>query len=118
MELTWIDDFIALDRVRNFTLAAQQRCTTQSAFSRRIKSLEDWFGCDLFDRDVRPVTLTKSGEECKKRIYRLRDDMMDMRRISNLATSFLPDNAIVICTTNTIAVGLLPDWLEKENVHN
>jgi DNA-binding transcriptional LysR family regulator len=41
-----------------------------------------------------------------------------MRRISNLATSFLPDNAIVICTTNTIAVGLLPDWLEKENVHN
>lgn len=118
MELTWIDDFIALDQTQNFTLAAERRCTTQSAFSRRIKSMEDWFGCDLFDRDVRPVALTKSGVECKKRIYRLRDDMMDMRRISNLATSHLPNNAAVICTTNTIAVGLLPDWLKKVKIKN
>jgi DNA-binding transcriptional LysR family regulator len=118
MELTWIDDFIALDRTQNFTLAAQQRCTTQSAFSRRIRSMEDWFECILFDRNVRPVALTKSGIECKKRIYRLRDDMMDMRRISNLATSHLPDNSSVVCTTNTIAVGFLPDWLGQLKLEN
>ncbi len=118
MELTWIDDFIALDQTQNFTLAAQQRCTTQSAFSRRIKSMEDWFGCDLFDRDVRPISLTKSGIECKKRIYRLRDDIMDMRRISNLATSHLQNDAAVICTTNTIAVGFLPNWLKRSKLNS
>ena len=42
MELQWIDDFLALCQTRNFTRAAEARCTTQSAYSRRVQRLEEW----------------------------------------------------------------------------
>jgi DNA-binding transcriptional LysR family regulator len=61
MELTWIDDFLALEHTRNFTRAADMRHTTQSAYSRRIARLEEWLGARLFDRDARPVALTPEG---------------------------------------------------------
>lgn len=118
MELIWIDDFIALDRTQNFTKAARQRHTTQPAFSRRIKTMENWFGTPLFHRDTRPVALTNAGIECKKRIYRLREDIMDMRRITHLATSSMPDGATVICTTNTIAIGYLSQWIRENSITN
>ena len=51
MELQWIDDFLALCATRNFTRAAEARCTTQSAYSRRVQRLEEWLGAALFDRD-------------------------------------------------------------------
>lgn len=118
MELTWIDDFIALDRTKNFTRAAEQRCTTQPAFSRRIQSLEQWIGTPLFERNNRSVTLTPSGKECKKRIYRLREDMLDLRRIANLSATNLSDDAKIIYTTNTVAIGFLPQWLKQAGVDN
>ena len=62
MELQWIDDFLALCATRNFTRAAEARCTTQSAYSRRVQRLEEWLGAALFDRDSRPVALTPAGE--------------------------------------------------------
>ena len=55
MELQWIDDFLALCATRNFTRAAEARCTTQSAYSRRVQRLEEWLGAALFDRNLRPV---------------------------------------------------------------
>jgi DNA-binding transcriptional LysR family regulator len=118
MELVWIDDFIALETFGNFTEAAIRRNTTQSAFSRRIKTMEDWFGVELFNRNSRPVILTTAGKECKKRIYKIREDIIDMRRIANLSSSSLPDNAIIIYTTNTIAIGYLSAWIIKEKIQN
>lgn len=118
MELTWIDDFIALDETQNFTKASQQRYTTQPAFSRRIKTMEEWMGAPLFNRDTRPVTLSDSGKSCKKRIYRLREDIVDLKRITNLAVSNLPATATVIYTTNTIAIGILPKWVEASSLQN
>jgi len=58
MELQWIDDFLALCQTRNFTRAAEARCTTQSAYSRRVQKLEEWLGAPLFYRESRPVSLT------------------------------------------------------------
>ena len=118
MELTWIDDFIALAETQNFTVAAQRRHTTQSAFSRRIKTMEEWIGSDLFDRNTRPITLTNAGKSCEKRIYRLKEDIFDMKRISNLATTNLRKNITTIYTTNTTAIGFLPIWLKQSKIQN
>lgn len=115
MESVWIEDFIALDKTRNFTAAADQRHTTQPAFSRRIQNLEYWIGADLFDRQSRPVALTTAGEEFKKRIYRLREDIIDLKRIVSLSQTYLPQ-AKVIYTTNTIAIGFLPQWLQDHDI--
>ena len=115
MELSWIQDFIALNDTRNFTVAANARNSTQPAFSRRIQNLESWLGASLFDRNARPVVLTSSGKEFEKRAYRLREDMFDSRRIVNLSATNLSD-AITIYTTNTIAVGLLPQWIADQKI--
>jgi DNA-binding transcriptional LysR family regulator len=38
------------------------RHVTQSAFSRRIQSLEAWAGVDLVDRSAYPTQLTPAGQ--------------------------------------------------------
>jgi len=62
MNIDWLQDFITLSRVRNFTRASKARFVAQSAFSRRIRALEDWVGVELIDRDSKPLQLTAEGK--------------------------------------------------------
>lgn len=62
MNLSWIDDFMALAATGNFSRAADERHMTQPAFSRRIRALEEWLGADLFDRSSQPARVTEVGE--------------------------------------------------------
>lgn len=61
MDLNWIRDFECLARTLNFTRASAERNITQSAFSRRIKALENWVGLPLVNRATYPVQLTEAG---------------------------------------------------------
>lgn len=61
MDLNWLQDFVCLGRTLNFTRAAEERNVTQPAFSRRIKSLENWLGVSLVKRSTYPVQLTNAG---------------------------------------------------------
>ncbi len=63
MELGWLEDFLALRELGSFTAAAERRNISQSAFSRRIQSLEDWLGVTLIDRSVRPHRFTPVATE-------------------------------------------------------
>ncbi|SEJ31280.1 DNA-binding transcriptional regulator, LysR family [Azotobacter beijerinckii] len=79
MELNWLDDFIALAEYESFSRAAKFRNITQPAFSRRIRSLEEWLGVDLFTRTYQGATLTPAGrevlssaQELSRRFYQLR----------------------------------------------
>jgi DNA-binding transcriptional LysR family regulator len=117
MELQWIDDFLALVQTRNFTRAAQARCTTQSAYSRRMQRLEEWLGAPLFDRERRPVTLTPAGEEFLPRAYRLRDDIFDARRAVLSVSSHL-EKSLRVYTTNTLAATFLSPWLIERSLRN
>ncbi len=45
----------------SFTRAAEELSVTQAAVSHQIKALEEWFGCSLFDRGGRAISLTKQG---------------------------------------------------------
>lgn len=62
MEISWLQDFIALSQTGVFARAAEKRNITQPAFTRRIKRLEYALGADLVDRSVHPVVLTTAGE--------------------------------------------------------
>jgi Bacterial regulatory helix-turn-helix protein, lysR family len=44
MNLSWLDDFLTLAAIGNFSRAADERHMTQPAFSRRIMALEEWRG--------------------------------------------------------------------------
>ncbi|OXT02148.1 LysR family transcriptional regulator [Notoacmeibacter marinus] len=63
MDINWLRDFTCLARTLNFTRAAEERNITQSAFSRRIKSLENWLGTPLIKRSTYPVQLSEAGQQ-------------------------------------------------------
>ncbi|MCR8724686.1 LysR family transcriptional regulator [Frigidibacter sp. ROC022] len=58
MRLEWLEDILAVAATGSFSEAAERRRLTQSAFSRRIRSIEDYVGVELFDRSRKPVHLT------------------------------------------------------------
>ncbi|SLN66363.1 HTH-type transcriptional regulator YjiE [Roseovarius litorisediminis] len=61
MDIKWLQDFVCLGRTLNFSRAAEERNITQPAFSRRIKSLENWLGVPLIRRSTYPVQLSEAG---------------------------------------------------------
>ncbi|WP_240705199.1 LysR family transcriptional regulator [Pacificoceanicola onchidii] len=63
VDLNWLRDFECLARTLNFTRASDERNITQSAFSRRIKALENWVGLPLVNRATYPVQLTDAGKQ-------------------------------------------------------
>ncbi|UWQ93870.1 LysR family transcriptional regulator (plasmid) [Rhodobacteraceae bacterium M382] len=63
MDVRWLEDFLALVELRNFTRAAEFRHVSQAAFSRRIQSLEQWLGTPLVVKGAVPVRLTDAGEQ-------------------------------------------------------
>ncbi|MFY9287073.1 MAG: LysR family transcriptional regulator [Alphaproteobacteria bacterium] len=115
--MAWIEDFLALARTQNFTQAALQRSTTQPAFSRRIHLLEEWLGSPLFDRETRPIQLTSSGKDFMHRAQRMREDILDARRITMSSKSYY-DKAARLYATTAVAVGIIPQWLKNtETLH-
>ncbi|WP_243641804.1 LysR family transcriptional regulator [Vibrio sinensis] len=58
----WLEDFLTLAEVRNFSKAAKLRHITQPAFGRRIKSLENAVSQQLIDRNSNPIKLTPAGK--------------------------------------------------------
>lgn len=61
MEIKLLEDLITLSETKNFRRAAQLRHISESAFSRRIKSLEAWAGTPLVKRSAQAVHLTPAG---------------------------------------------------------
>ena len=57
MRLDWLDDLLAVLDTGSFARAAELRCLTQSAFTRRIRAIEESIGAELFDRSRKPVEL-------------------------------------------------------------
>src|SRR5690606_37740369 len=110
MNLSWLDDFLALALTKNFSRAAELRHMTQPAFGRRIRALEEWLGADLFDRSKQPTTLTETGEWFRK----VAQDLLAQ-------VAHLPEEARAIeeswsttlhfAATHTLSFTFMPNWL-------
>lgn len=61
MELHYLQEFVTLERIRNYTHAADALYTTEATLSRHIKSLEKELGEPLFVRTTRKIELTEFG---------------------------------------------------------
>lgn len=78
MRLEWIDDILAVLDTGSLARAAQKRLLTQSAFTRRVRLIEENIGAELFDRRRKPVTLLAGVEALAPE---LRDLSMRLRQI-------------------------------------
>lgn len=112
MNLTWLEDFLALAASGNFSRAAEERASSQPAFSRRIRGLEEWIGVELFDRSSQPATLTEAGEwfrgvaeDLLARVARLPGDA---RRVAEADARTLR-----IASTHALSFTFLPQWLRR-----
>ena len=112
MEMKWLEDFLSLVDTRNFTRSAELRFTTQPAFSRRIKSLEEWVGTTLLDRSSQPISLTPAGEklhpvaeEVLRRLYQVREDIRHLDKVSA--------NMITFVATHSLSLNFFPRWIRS-----
>jgi DNA-binding transcriptional LysR family regulator len=107
LELKWFEDLISVAEKGHFARAAEDRHLTQSALSRRIKSLETWIGAELLDRSVHPIELTPAGREfipTAKEIVSLAYD--GRGRAAELAR--LSDTAVTMACLHTLALYFVP----------
>ena len=58
MDMQWMGDVLALLEEGNMTRAAARRNITQPAFSRRIRSFEDWLGAQVVDRKTNRIDIS------------------------------------------------------------
>jgi DNA-binding transcriptional LysR family regulator len=63
LDIAALRSFLTVAETGGVTRASSQLNLTQSAVSLQIKRLEDSFGCTLFERSGRGVTLTSQGEQ-------------------------------------------------------
>lgn len=63
MDLQYLREFVALERIRNFTQAAEELYTTEATLSRHIKTLEKELEQPLFHRTTRRIELTEFGRK-------------------------------------------------------
>lgn len=112
MELVWLEDFIALAEHGSFVRAAEARHITQPAFSRRIRSLEQWMGVTLFVRTPQGTTLTEAGAhihtsafEAISRLYRLRDEAQEVAGKAAKTLQF--------AATHSLSFTFFPRWIRQ-----
>lgn len=110
MELTWLEDFVALAETGNFSRAARARHVTQPAFSRRIRSLEDWVGTPLFDRATHRVGLTEAGRQFRPAATETLRRLHQAREAAREAGSS-EATALRFAATHSLSFAFFPDWL-------
>lgn len=81
MRLDWIEDILAVHETGSFAGAAEVRFLTPSAFTRRIRTIEEALGCDLFDRSKKPITLKRHVHDS---LPELRDAVVTLKRTRQL----------------------------------
>jgi DNA-binding transcriptional LysR family regulator len=109
MDIKWLEDFLSLAQTRNFSRAAEDRCVTQSALSRRIQALEAWVGADLVDRSTYPLVLTPAGKlfsTTAAEAMRLLNDTRAMLRAEKTN-----DEVLQVAAGHALALNFFPDWL-------
>jgi LysR family transcriptional regulator, hypochlorite-specific transcription factor HypT len=116
MNLSWLEDFLALAATGNFSRAAEERHMTQPAFSRRVRALEEWLGADLFDRSTQPARLTAAGEWFRPQA----EDLLG--RVARLppqarALAEASASSLRLAATHALSFTFVPRWLQSLEPH-
>jgi DNA-binding transcriptional LysR family regulator len=112
VDLRILEDFLRVAELGSFSLAAERRGSTQSAFSRRIQGLETWIGASLIDRKSNPLRLTSAGEAFKelaedalRSIKHGREEILSIAHQTTAATSF--------AVTHSLTLNFFPRWIRE-----
>jgi LysR family transcriptional regulator, hypochlorite-specific transcription factor HypT len=110
LDMEWLEDFLALADTGNFSRAAESRAIAQPAFSRHIRSLEEWVGVDLIDRASHPVELTAAGRKFQPLIAELLASL-EAARYKARAAHDLSAASLRFASTHSLSLTFFPQWL-------
>ena len=107
MNMLWFDDVLTLLEERNMTRAAARRNITQPAFSRRIRSFEEWLGIEVLDRKSNRVEISPALASNEAEIRAL------IARLNELRTKITRHDPSVsvmtIAATHALVYSTFPD---------
>ena len=99
MNLQQIEYLLALDKYRNFSLAAEKMFVTQPALTIQIKNLENELGVEIFDRNKKPIIPTEIG---KALIDQARIVIKDTEKLKDVVSEFRAE------LSGELRVGIIP----------
>ncbi len=112
MEVTLFRDLERLHQTGNFSQAASRANLSQSAFSRRIQSLETWVGTTLVDRSRQPVRLTEAGtrmlEAGMQALSLIEQERGQVRKAQSLPDTYV----VTFSAQHSIGWRFYPAWLQ------
>lgn len=116
MRLEWIDDILAVLDGGSLAHAAEKRLLTQSAFTRRVRMIEDNIGATLFDRRRKPVTLMPGVQTLEPELRDLSDRLHNLRRTletssdqAGMSLAFVCQHALTATVSPQIVRALTKD---------
>lgn len=116
MEVKWLEDFLSLADTRSFSTAARERHVTQSAFSRRIQSLEAWMGTQLVNRHVSPASLTPAGALFRSYAAEILRNVYAARTlVGGLHADTREADTVQFAVAHTLVFTFFPEWLKQLN---
>ena len=110
MNLDYLEGFLEVAKVRNFSRAASILYRTQPTLSQQIQRLEKEFGGKLFDRDFKAVRLTQAGATLR----RYAEELVALRSEALEAISQIKENprgSLRIGTNDATCLYVLPSAL-------
>lgn len=96
--------FEAVARLQSMTKAARELRVTREAVSRQIRTLEQFVGTQLFERDSRTISLTPNGKEFAATVSPALEQLA-------FATESLQNSKVAARLTVTASVAISSYWL-------
>lgn len=112
MDTEALNAFVTVNNCRSFSIAANQMHLTQPAVSKRIASLEQSLGHELFNRGAKFVTLTEAGEQLLPRAKAILLAIKDTKA-SMLSLSGNVSGTLKVATSHHIGLHHLPPMLRS-----
>lgn len=112
MQQSWIEDLLAVLDTGSLTAAAEQRFLTQSAFTRRMRSVESALGTQLLDRTRKPVQLLPHILEQEDEMRSLVARLNGLRSALTKPQAMLGDRVSLACQ-HTIATTISPKLIRQ-----
>ncbi|MBE0412760.1 LysR family transcriptional regulator [Yoonia sp.] len=119
MRLEWIEDILAVLDTGSLARAAERRMLTQSAFTRRVRMIEDTIGTELFDRRRKPIRLLPGVEALAPELRDLSLRLRKMRYRLKVSTSRTGGTLRFACQhaiTTTVSPWIVRALMQLEDI--
>ncbi|RSK50983.1 LysR family transcriptional regulator [Hymenobacter rigui] len=101
--------FLEVARRLSFTKAGQSLFLSQSAVSKQVKALEEYYRVGLFERLGNTVALTPAGQLLYRKLLLAQQLQAELRQeMAALSPRFIPDIQMIIGASTTVSLYVLP----------